>query len=197
MTGYFGIGIECCKTEFNYGTLLRTANIFGASFLFLIGKRFVKQSSDTLSSHCSIPTYTYDTFNSFYENLPYDCRLVGVELTDKAVPLEDFKHPNRACYLLGVDALTLNYKNVLGNNKRVDYLSLDIEPLTNTLACLKVLPLDEYRFSVITYETDYYDPATPRDVAEMVRKESRDTISIFSSTEKRITLSLQRRQRRK
>ena len=39
---------------------------------------------------------------------------------------------------------------------RVDYLSLDIEPAEQTLATLKALPLDSYRFSVITYEHDRY-----------------------------------------
>ena len=40
--------------------------------------------------------------------------------------------------------------------KQIDYLSLDIDPSEATLAALKKLPLDEYRFSVITYETEVY-----------------------------------------
>jgi len=39
---------------------------------------------------------------------------------------------------------------------QIDYLSLDIEPAHQTLAALNLLPLDDYRFSVITYEHDYY-----------------------------------------
>jgi len=50
-----------------------------------------------------IPTFTYDTFDEFYGNLPYDCRLVGIELVDTATPLECFEHPDRACYLLGAE----------------------------------------------------------------------------------------------
>jgi hypothetical protein len=38
----------------------------------------------------------------------------------------------------------------------VDYLQLDIDPSVNTLAVLQRLPLDLYRFSVITFETDAY-----------------------------------------
>ena len=38
--------------------------------------------------------------------------------------------------------------------KQIDYLSLDIDPSEATLAALKKLPLDDYRFSVITYETE-------------------------------------------
>jgi hypothetical protein len=39
---------------------------------------------------------------------------------------------------------------------RIDYLQLDIEPSIHTLGVLNVLPLDSYRFSVITFETDAY-----------------------------------------
>ena len=33
--------------------------------------------------------------------LPKDCRLVGVELTDDAVTLPSFRHPTKAAYILG------------------------------------------------------------------------------------------------
>ena len=39
---------------------------------------------------------------------------------------------------------------------QVHYLSLDIEPADQTLATLRALPLEKYRFSVITYEHDNY-----------------------------------------
>ncbi|MCK6371030.1 MAG: hypothetical protein L6Q83_06820, partial [Gammaproteobacteria bacterium] len=40
--------------------------------------------------------------------------------------------------------------------RRLDYLQLDIDPSINTLAVLKRLPLETWRFSVITFETDAY-----------------------------------------
>lgn len=39
---------------------------------------------------------------------------------------------------------------------RIDYLSLDIEPPTDTLGLLIGIPFDTVRFSVITCEHDYY-----------------------------------------
>lgn len=71
------------------------------------------------------------------------------------------------------DAVIYDYKTFLENIKRVDYLSLDIEPSYQTLACLKNLPLKDVRFTVITYETDFYDPLTPKEESEAIRKESR------------------------
>jgi tRNA G18 (ribose-2'-O)-methylase SpoU len=103
MRGYFGIGIECCKTSMNYGSLYRTAQLLQANFLFIIGKRFRKQCSDTLKSWRHIPVFQYADFSEFYRNLPYDCRLVGVELDNRAIPLEQYSHPQRACYLLGAE----------------------------------------------------------------------------------------------
>lgn len=57
------------------------------------------------------------------------------------------------------DATTFDYKKLFeerGFPKQIDYLQVDIEPAWQTLNALKALPLDDYRFSVITYETDVY-----------------------------------------
>ena len=40
MCGYCGIGIENGKAEVNLGTLWRSAHIFGAVFLFTVGRRY-------------------------------------------------------------------------------------------------------------------------------------------------------------
>lgn len=113
MRGYFGIGIENTKTEMNIGTLWRSAHIMGASFIFTIGKRYKKQPSDTMKSWRAIPLYTYADFDEFYNILPYDCQLVGVELDEKAIPVERFVHPERCIYLLGAEdhGLTRNALN--------------------------------------------------------------------------------------
>ncbi|MFP4164827.1 MAG: RNA methyltransferase [Chitinispirillaceae bacterium] len=108
--GYYGIGIECCKTWSNYGVLWRTAHILGASFVFLIGKKFKKTFTDPQSSWRSMPVYSYDSFDEFYKNLPYSCVLVGVEMCDEAQKLEQFNHPERACYLLGAEDHGLSRK---------------------------------------------------------------------------------------
>ena len=57
------------------------------------------------------------------------------------------------------DATLYDYKSLfekLNYPKQIDYLQLDIDPAEGTLRALKTLPLDDYRFSVITYETDVY-----------------------------------------
>jgi tRNA G18 (ribose-2'-O)-methylase SpoU len=99
--GYYGIGIECCKTWANYGTLWRTARILDASFVFLIGRKFKKTFTDPQNSWRVLPVYSYECFDDFYKNLPYCCVLIGVEMGESVQQLEHFDHPERACYLLG------------------------------------------------------------------------------------------------
>ncbi len=101
--GYFGIGCMGMKTSDNYGTLFRTAQIFEADFIFLIGARFKRQSSDTMKSWRHMPLFEYATFNDFNNNRPYDCMLIGIELHKTAFPIKNYTHPKQACYLLGAE----------------------------------------------------------------------------------------------
>jgi tRNA G18 (ribose-2'-O)-methylase SpoU len=101
--GYYAIGIYKGKTEHNIGTLWRSAYILGASYIFTVGQRYKKQSSDVVQAWTRIPLFQHKTFDDLYANIPYDCRLVGIELTDDAEDLIDFEHPRRAIYLLGAE----------------------------------------------------------------------------------------------
>lgn len=80
------------------------------------------------------------------------------------------------------DALNLDYSRILGNiskSGRVDYLQIDIEPQNNTLECLKRIPLDQYRFNVITYETDFYDTSFSREESLANREKSREILKSY------------------
>ncbi len=102
MRGYFAIGVEGISKPMNLGNLLRSAHAFGASFFFTIAPDFnareVKQS-DTSDAARNLPLYSYDSVDDLV--LPRGCALVGVELTDEAVDLPSFRHPQSAAYVLG------------------------------------------------------------------------------------------------
>ncbi len=102
-TEYFGIGIQNGKTPENLGTLWRTAQNMGASFIFTIGHRYESQSCDTHKAVKSIPYFHYKDFDDFYDHLPKGARIVGVEMTEEAQDLEAFHHPKRCVYLLGAE----------------------------------------------------------------------------------------------
>lgn len=99
--GWCAIGIERGKDPKNLGTLWRSAVCFGATYVFTIGYRFKRESSDTPKSWRKLPCFSYEDFDDFASHRPYDVPLVGVELADDAKPLESFTHPERALYLLG------------------------------------------------------------------------------------------------
>jgi tRNA G18 (ribose-2'-O)-methylase SpoU len=101
MKGYYGIGIFRGKTNENLGTLWRSADLLHASFIFTIGGRYRKQSSDTSLAFRRIPLYNYATFEDFYQNMPYNCLLTGVEIDERSEDIQTFKHPERCIYLLG------------------------------------------------------------------------------------------------
>lgn len=99
--GYYGIGIIGSKTPVNVGTLWRSAGLMGASYIFTVGKRYPRQASDTIKAWKHIPLHEYESPENF--QLPHDCKLVAVEQTDSARDLRDFRHPERAIYLLGAE----------------------------------------------------------------------------------------------
>lgn len=93
-----------------------------------------------------------------------------------------FKRENRKATFVLHDALTLDYKKLFTDNNlpnRIDYLQIDIEPQINTFNCLKKIPFDDFKFSVITFETDYYDTNTDQPTKEMVRNESRKILESY------------------
>lgn len=111
--GYFGVGIYHPKNTLNIGTLFRSCQILEASFIFTIGRRYQGQASDTQKSWRHVPLFHLQDINDFKLWRPYDCQLVGIELDDSGVGLKDFKHPQRAIYLLGAEDHGLP-KDVLG-----------------------------------------------------------------------------------
>ena len=102
MRGYFGIGVEGVSKALNVGALFRTANAFGASFVFTIAAAYARREggkSDTSDAPGQVPFYAFPDAGSLL--LPTGCRLVGVEIVEGATELPSFRHPREAAYVLG------------------------------------------------------------------------------------------------
>ena len=66
-------------------------------------------------------------------------------------------YENRVCNFVNQDATKIDYRSLLiekNSPQKIDYLSLDIDEQSTSV--LKKLPLDNYRFGVITIEHDFY-----------------------------------------
>ena len=59
---------------------------------------------------------------------------------------------------LNEDCTILDFNKLLNlyDSNHIDYLSLDLEPASTTLDCLKTIPFNDIEFSVITFEHDVY-----------------------------------------
>jgi len=113
--GYFGIGVFQPKTKTNIGTLWRSAYQLGASFIFVIGKKYKKQTSDTCKTYKHIPLFEFKTYKEFKDTL-YDCIPVIVEFDVNSKPLRNFVHPKRCVYILGAEDNGLS-KEILNDVK--------------------------------------------------------------------------------
>lgn len=101
-TGFFGIAMYYPIREENVGTLWRSAKTYGASFIATVGTEYSRlQASDTTKTMQSVPLLHYTDFDDLYGHLPRACRLIGVELDERSVSLQDYVHPKRALYLMG------------------------------------------------------------------------------------------------
>ncbi|WP_300377543.1 RNA methyltransferase [Henriciella sp.] len=102
MRGYFAIGAEGISKPMNLGALMRTANAFGSSFVFSVGaadRVKLAYKADTSKTFESVPYYQWETIGDMA--FPKGCQLVGIELTEDAVELPEFRHPKAAAYVLG------------------------------------------------------------------------------------------------
>tara|TARA_B100001094_G_scaffold69252_1_gene65689 strand:- start:13990 stop:14658 length:669 start_codon:yes stop_codon:yes gene_type:complete len=77
--------------------------------------------------------------------------------------LANFYNNERSNKCICTDATQVNYSKVFEENNlsnQIDYLQVDIDPSYQSLAALKKIDLKNYRFSVITFETDVYQGST-------------------------------------
>jgi tRNA G18 (ribose-2'-O)-methylase SpoU len=109
MRGYFGIGVENLSKPGNAGNLFRSAQAFGAGFIFSVSGSYTRGRgaySDTSRSVTQVPYYDFPSVAEM--KIPERCRLVGIELLDEAQDLPTFKHPIRAAYVLGPERGSLS-----------------------------------------------------------------------------------------
>ena len=101
--GFFAVGAYHPKTEVNIGTLLRTAYLYDAAFVFTVGARYKQQASDTPKTARQMPLFHFADIDDLIEHLPHAAPLVGVELDPRATPLHEYKHHSQAVYLMGAE----------------------------------------------------------------------------------------------
>lgn len=104
--GYFAIGVEHPKTGYNIGSLWRSAQLYGAAFMFTVGRRYSRSHhvgiADTMNAAKHTPLLHFESVNQLVDSLT-DCPLVGLELDHRSAMINGFTHTERACYILGAE----------------------------------------------------------------------------------------------
>lgn len=107
MRGYAGIGLHQVKNELNVGSVMRAASCYDAAFVAISGSRYKRVPTDTGRAFLHIPVYhTAD----LQDMIPHGCVPIAVDLVPNAIPLPEFKHPERAFYIFGPEDGTLGQK---------------------------------------------------------------------------------------
>lgn len=117
-----------------------------------------------------------DANNTYLLKQYFDWNGISIDYDEKFVEEWKTERPNNTFLLK--DALTIDYDKLLTEHftsNEIDYLQVDIEPSENTLKCLKRIPLDKFRFKVITFETDVYVGGN----GSAVREEQRNLLNFF------------------
>ena len=102
------IGLSNPKSPTNVGAVMRAAGCYGVDNVSYTGARYdraVKLNTDTKKMITSIPL-TQQV--NLLEGLADDVKVICVDLIEGAIPLPNFKHPEKALYLFGPEDGTLS-----------------------------------------------------------------------------------------
>jgi len=124
-----------------------------------------KRNSEYFEIGCNVPDYTNNTY-LLAKNFNWNG--ISIDFLHHMGPAWRSMRPNNR--FVCCDALNVNYSNLIGESRTIDYLQLDIEPCENTYTALTKIPHDKYRFSVISFETDFYQGGNAKQVRERSRK---------------------------
>lgn len=105
MRGYAAIGLDNPKSNINVGSVLRAAGVYNASMVAASGGRWRSEKTDTMRAYRHMPFM--NNIENLKDIIPYDCVPVAVDIIEGAIPLPEYKHPERAFYVFGAEDATL------------------------------------------------------------------------------------------
>lgn len=118
--------------------------------------------------------------NTFLLESEFNWRGLGFDVQPEYV--DEYNKNRKSLCLLGDAQTGFNYNELfVAHNvpKQVDYLQLDTDPSDVTLNILKALPLENYRFSVITFEHDLFRGKENGNDSEKVKNEQVEILQSF------------------
>jgi len=115
------IGLTNPKSPSNVGAVMRAAGCYSADEVWYTGQRYAraaKYNTDTKNVTQHIPLLGKTTL---IEDTPKDVKIVCVDLVEGAVPLPQFKHPEKAVYIFGPEDGSIS-QEVIDSADKVVYV---------------------------------------------------------------------------
>jgi len=126
---------------------MRAAGCYGSATVFFTGRRYSQTKqfvTDPQKRWKNIPlVHTED----LHQSIPLGCVPVAVDLIDGAIPLHQYKHPERAIYIFGPEDGTLG-KSITGWCRDIVYIPTD--SCMNLAATVNVVLYDRLAKQLIT-----------------------------------------------
>jgi len=102
------LGLINPKSPTNVGAVMRAAGCYQADSVCYTGQRYsraAKFSTDTKSVSRDIPLTPVDCL---LDSVNEDTRIICVDLIEGAIPLPEFRHPEKALYIFGPEDGTIS-----------------------------------------------------------------------------------------
>jgi tRNA(Leu) C34 or U34 (ribose-2'-O)-methylase TrmL len=102
------IGLINPKSPTNVGAVMRAAGCYLVGSVFYTGERYVRAArfnTDTQNASREIPLAGV---TSLLECIPDNTKIVCVEFVEGAIPLPEYRHPNKAFYIFGPEDGTID-----------------------------------------------------------------------------------------
>jgi len=106
----------------NVGGVARATGCFDADYLATIGHKYEGHAS-AVGHDRHTPIWHFLRFKDLLVSLPYKTELVAIDFNEDATRLRDFKHPERALYVLGEEGPGFqNHPEVLERVEHIVYI---------------------------------------------------------------------------
>lgn len=140
------------KIPFNESEFVSENFSQAAQDLFVLTCLNGKKNGTFLDLGCNNPIKIN---NTYLLESKFNWTGVSIDIDEKQTMLYDGL---RKTTVITEDCTTIDFDKIMKhyNSNHIDYLSLDLEPASITMMCLKNIPFDKVEFSLITFEHDSY-----------------------------------------
>ncbi len=109
-SGYITIGLTNPKSPTNVGAVMRAAGCYQVDGVFYTGERYARAAKFNTDTKDVSETIPLTGVNCLLDSIEEGITIICVDLIEGAIPLPEFIHPEKACYIFGPEDGTISQK---------------------------------------------------------------------------------------